>query len=59
MLFATAKDGETKSGYARIVKQWKRGTPIAAAKTLYEGEVERCRRLRPRPSTPSRAISAW
>ena len=25
VLFATAKDGETKSGYARIVKLWKRG----------------------------------
>jgi prolyl oligopeptidase len=29
----------TKSGYARIVKLWKRGTPVAAAKTLYEGKV--------------------
>jgi prolyl oligopeptidase len=29
----------TKSGYARIVKLWKRGTPIASAKTLYEGQV--------------------
>ncbi len=30
----------TKSGYPRIVKEWKRGTPVAAAKTLYEGKVE-------------------
>ncbi|HEX4105306.1 MAG TPA: prolyl oligopeptidase family serine peptidase [Rhizomicrobium sp.] len=29
----------TKSGYARIVKLWKRGTPVAVAKTLYEGKV--------------------
>ncbi len=40
LLFATAKDGETKSGYARIVKLWKRGLPITAAKVLYEGQVE-------------------
>jgi prolyl oligopeptidase len=39
VLFATARDGETTSGYARIVKQWRRGTPLAAATTLYEGEV--------------------
>ena len=39
VLFATAKDGETSSGYARIVKQWRRGTPLAPAKTLYEGET--------------------
>lgn len=28
----------TDSGYARIVKEWKRGTPLTAAKTLLEGE---------------------
>jgi prolyl oligopeptidase len=39
VLFATALDGETTSGYARIVKSWRRGTPLAAAKTLYEGEA--------------------
>ena len=39
VLFATAKDGETTSGYARIVKQWRRGEPMASAKILYEGEV--------------------
>ena len=27
----------TKSGYPRIVKEWKRGTPMAAAKLVYEG----------------------
>ncbi len=37
ILFATAADGETTSGYARIVKLWRRGTPRAAAVTLYEG----------------------
>ncbi|HWY65857.1 MAG TPA: hypothetical protein VNX61_11650, partial [Rhizomicrobium sp.] len=34
VLFATAKDGETTSGYARIVKQWRRGQPLNAATTL-------------------------
>ncbi len=28
----------TRSGYPRIVKQWKRGTPLAAAHTVFEGE---------------------
>ena len=28
----------TRSGYPRIVKEWKRGTPLAAAKTVFEGE---------------------
>ncbi|MFI5346490.1 MAG: prolyl oligopeptidase family protein [Elusimicrobiota bacterium] len=27
----------TKSGYPRVLKLWKRGTPLAAAKTIYEG----------------------
>jgi prolyl oligopeptidase len=31
---------QTKSGYARIVKVWKRGTPIDAATTLYEGTLD-------------------
>jgi prolyl oligopeptidase len=30
----------TKSGYPRIVKMWKRGQPIDAAKTLVEGKPE-------------------
>ena len=36
VLFATdfGKGSLTNSGYARIVKLWKRGTPVAAAKTL-------------------------
>lgn len=28
----------TDSGYPRIVKEWKRGTPISDAKTLFEGK---------------------
>jgi prolyl oligopeptidase len=40
ILYATAKDGETASGYARTVKLWKRGTPIAAAPLVYEGIKE-------------------
>ena len=30
----------TDSGYPRIVKRWKRGTPLAEAKTVYEGRKE-------------------
>ncbi len=29
----------TDSGYARIVKLWKRGTPLSAATTIYEGKA--------------------
>ena len=29
----------TRSGYPRIVKEWKRGTPLSAAKTVFEGEA--------------------
>lgn len=29
----------TTSGYPRIVKLWRRGTPLSAARTMYEGEV--------------------
>ena len=43
VLFATALDGElTTSGYARIVKQWQRGEPLAAAKMLYRRTGQRC-----------------
>lgn len=28
----------TTSGYPRIVKQWRRGTPLAAARTVFEGK---------------------
>jgi len=30
----------TTSGYPRIVKEWKRGTPLEAATTVYEGSVD-------------------
>lgn len=30
----------TESGYPRIVKRWKRGTPLAEAELVYEGNVE-------------------
>lgn len=30
----------TRSGYPRIVKAWKRDTPIAEAKTLFEGQAD-------------------
>ncbi len=28
----------TTSGYPRVVKEWKRGTPLAAARTVFEGQ---------------------
>jgi len=40
VLFATAADGATKSGYGRIVRLWKRGTAVPAAKTIYEAAVD-------------------
>ncbi|MBB1060857.1 prolyl oligopeptidase family serine peptidase [Marilutibacter spongiae] len=30
----------TPSGYPRIVKAWKRGTPLSAAEVVYEGQAE-------------------
>ena len=30
----------TESGYPRIVKQWKRGTPLAEARVVYEGKAD-------------------
>jgi len=30
----------TKSGYPRVLKRWKRGTPLSAAKTVFEGRAE-------------------
>ena len=30
----------TASGYPRTVKEWKRGTPVAEAKLLFEGKPE-------------------
>jgi prolyl oligopeptidase len=42
VLFETdfGPDTMTTSGYPRIVKLWQRGTPIDAAKTVYEGKRE-------------------
>jgi prolyl oligopeptidase len=41
VLFGTdfGPDSMTKSGYPRIVKLWKRGQPLAQARTLFEGKV--------------------
>jgi prolyl oligopeptidase len=33
-------DTLTKSGYPRLVKEWKRGTPLADAKLVFEGKVD-------------------
>ncbi|MFO1499158.1 MAG: prolyl oligopeptidase family serine peptidase [Verrucomicrobiota bacterium] len=30
----------TSSGYPRLVKEWRRGTPLSAARTVFEGKVE-------------------
>ncbi|MEY4576216.1 MAG: hypothetical protein RL701_919 [Pseudomonadota bacterium] len=30
----------TSSGYPRVLKVWRRGTPLTAARTLFEGEAE-------------------
>ncbi len=31
---------QTTSGYPRVVKRWKRGTPLTAATTVYEGQAD-------------------
>src|SRR4030095_15319165 len=33
-------DSLTTSGYPRIVKEWRRGTPLAEAVTVFEGKAE-------------------
>ncbi len=38
VLFSTALDGATTSSYAYKVREWKRGTAIAAAPILYTGD---------------------
>jgi prolyl oligopeptidase len=38
ILYATSADAQTDSGYARTVRLWKRGTPVASAPTIYEGQ---------------------
>ena len=42
-VFVSTDFGEgsmTESGYPRIVKRWKRGTPLDQAELLYEGDVQ-------------------
>ncbi len=42
-LYVSSNFGEgtlTESGYPRTVKEWKRGTPIDEAPTIYEGETK-------------------
>jgi len=42
-LFVSTDFGEgsmTDSGYPRLVKRWKRGTPLADAELVYEGDVK-------------------
>ncbi len=34
------KDSMTTSGYPRVVKQWRRGTPMESASVVYEGKPE-------------------
>lgn len=46
------EDTLTASGYARIVKEWRRGTPLSAARTLYEGQATDMR------VTPQQHLSA-
>ncbi len=36
--YAVGKESQTESGYARIIKKWKRGTDIAGAETIYSAE---------------------
>jgi prolyl oligopeptidase len=40
VLFATAKDGETSSGYAIKLRRWTRGTPVADAPVIFGGKKE-------------------
>ena len=61
VLFATdfGKGSLTNSGYARIVKLWKRGTPIASARTLFEGKVDGRAGLAGDLPHQAREISRW
>ena len=56
----------TTSGYPNIVKEWKRGTPMSAAKTVYEGKPGDMYIAASRDHTPghqrdfvSRTIAFW
>ena len=48
----------TSSGYPNIVKEWKRGTPMSAAKTVYEGKPGDMYIAASRDVTRSRARSS-
>ena len=39
LLVSTATAGATASGYPRTVQRWTRGTPLAEAETVFEGET--------------------
>ena len=45
----------TISGYARIVREWRRGTPLSAARTLYEGKADDMRVSAEKTFTPGHA----
>ncbi|MFO1412766.1 MAG: prolyl oligopeptidase family serine peptidase [Burkholderiales bacterium] len=45
-------DSLTKSGYPRLVKQWRRGTPLAAATMLYTGRPDDMMILGSHDTTP-------
>ena len=57
VLFSTAADGATSSGYANSVRQWQRGTPIEPPKAFMKATSAMSA---PPPSafTPRKAISA-
>jgi len=42
----------TDSGYPRVVKRWKRGTPLSAATTLFEGQTKDAAAYASHDSTP-------
>jgi prolyl oligopeptidase len=56
----------TNSGYPRIVREWRRGTPVAEAQQVFEGRLEDVSVSAHRSKTPgferdwvSRAITFW
>ena len=46
----------TESGYPRVVKRWRRGTPLAEAETVYEGSAKSVGVSATRIKTEGRAI---
>jgi len=49
----------TASGYPRIVKLWKRGEPLSAARVIYEGQNTRTSACRAWCSTIPPPPSSW